>query len=89
MVETKGTARSGRKLKSEEGVRQATLKELFRLGWREGQLQWKPERQVPKTPHDLTKRERGQKYDVCWKATRSLSLFQPEQAYRFSSLRFG
>lgn len=38
------------------------------LGWRESQLQWKPEWQVPKTPHDLTKRERGQKYDVCGSA---------------------
>jgi len=46
--------------KPEEGVRQATIKELVRLGWREEQLRWKPEWQIPKTPHDLTKRERGQ-----------------------------
>jgi type I restriction enzyme M protein len=52
-------------LKPEEVVRQNTIKELLALGWKEGQLQWKPEWQVPKTPHDLTKRERGQKYDVC------------------------
>lgn len=52
-------------LKPEEAVRQRTIKELLRLGWPEAQLQWKPEWQVPKTPHDLTKRERGQKYDVC------------------------
>src|SRR4051812_20140142 len=52
-------------LKPEEQVRQSAIKELLRLGWREGQLQWKPEWPVPKTPHDLTKRERGQKYDIC------------------------
>jgi type I restriction enzyme M protein len=57
-----------KKLKPEEGVRQATIKKLHQLGWREGQLQWKPEWQVPKTPHDLTKRERGQKYEVCGSA---------------------
>jgi type I restriction enzyme M protein len=57
-----------KKLKPEEGVRQATIKKLHQLGWREGQLQWKPEWQMPKTPHDLTKRERGQKYEVCGSA---------------------
>lgn len=57
-----------KKLKPEEAVRQATIKKLHRLGWREGQLQWKPEWQVPKTPHDLTKRERGQKYEICGSA---------------------
>jgi hypothetical protein len=40
----------------------------MQLGWRENQLQWKPEWQVPKTPHDLTKRERGQKYETCGSA---------------------
>lgn len=55
-------------LKPEESVRQRVIKELLRLGWKEGQLQWKPEWQVPDTPHDLTKRERGQKYAVCGSA---------------------
>ncbi len=36
-------------LKPEETVRQSTIKELLRLGWKEGQLQWKPEWPVPKT----------------------------------------
>ena len=44
-------------LKPEERVRQDTVKELLRLGWKEGQLRWKPEWQIPKAPHDLTKRE--------------------------------
>jgi type I restriction enzyme M protein len=48
-----------------EAVRQKVIRKLLALGWGEGQLQWKPEWQVPKTPHDLTKRERGQKYEVC------------------------
>lgn len=52
-------------LRPEEQVRQSAIKKLLRLGWLEGHLQWKPEWPVPKTPHDLTKRERGQKYDIC------------------------
>src|ERR1700733_7710902 len=55
-------------LKPEESVRQRVLKELLRLGWSEHQLRWKPEWPIPKTPHDLTKRERGQKYEVCGSA---------------------
>lgn len=52
-------------LKPEEGVRQAVIKELIRIGWRQDQLLWKPEWPVPNAPHDLTKRERGQKYNIC------------------------
>lgn len=52
-------------VKPEENVRQQVIKDLMRLGWKETQLRWKPEWQVPDTPHDLTKRERGQKYAVC------------------------
>jgi len=59
---------AGGPLKPEEAVRQATVKNLLSLGWREEQLQWKPEWQVPKAPHDLTKRERGQKYEICGSA---------------------
>lgn len=55
-------------LKPEETVRQKIIRELLRLGWREGQLQWRPEWPVPRTPHDLTKRERAQKYEVCGSA---------------------
>jgi type I restriction-modification system DNA methylase subunit len=49
----------------EESVRQALLSQLRDFGWREEQIQWKPEWHVPDTPHDLTKRERGQKFGVC------------------------
>lgn len=56
------------RLKPEEAVRQTTIKELVRLGWQHDHLLWKPEWQVPKTPHDLTKRERGQKFDACGSA---------------------
>lgn len=55
-------------LAPEEGVRQATIRQLKALGWRDDQLQWRPEWQVPRAPNDLTKRERGQKYDVCGSA---------------------
>jgi hypothetical protein len=56
------------KLKPEENVRQRVIADLIRLGWKEDHLQWKPEWPVPDTPHDLTKRERGQKYAVCGSA---------------------
>jgi hypothetical protein len=52
----------------EEKVRQRVIAELRKLGWSEGQLRWKPEWPVPDTPHDLTKRERGQKYACCGSA---------------------
>ena len=52
-------------VRPEEIVRQNTLKSLHGLGWREEQIQWKREWPVPDTPHDLTKRERAQKYASC------------------------
>ncbi|MCJ7420951.1 restriction endonuclease subunit M [Sphingomicrobium astaxanthinifaciens] len=55
-------------VKPEEAVRQRVIKDLQELGWKEAQLRWKPEWQVPDTPHDLTKRERGQKYATCGSA---------------------
>jgi hypothetical protein len=54
--------------KPEEIVRQLTIQRLKSLGWTDDQLRWKPEWQIPDTPHDLTKRERGQKYAVCGSA---------------------
>jgi hypothetical protein len=55
----------GEATKPEERVRQKVLRDLRALGWSEDRLRWRPEWPVPKTPHDLTKRERGQRYDVC------------------------
>lgn len=55
-------------LKPEEQVRQRVIAELRGLGWPEHRLQWKPEWQVPDTPHDLTKRDRGQRYKACGSA---------------------
>jgi type I restriction enzyme M protein len=52
-------------VRPEEGVRQRVISELRKLGWREGQLRWRPEWPIPDTPHDLTKRERAQKYEIC------------------------
>jgi hypothetical protein len=51
--------------RKEEDVRQEVLRNLRQRGWREEQIQWKPEWSVPDTPHDLTKRERGQKFATC------------------------
>jgi len=51
--------------KPEERVRQRVLRDLKALGWPDDRLRWRPEWPVPKTPHDLTKRERGQRYDIC------------------------
>ena len=50
---------------NEEGVRQAVLSDLHAKGWSKDQVRWKPEWSIPDTPHDLTKRERGQKYAKC------------------------
>lgn len=47
---------------SEEVVRQRVLAGLKALGWKESQLQWRPEWRVPASPHELTKRERGQSF---------------------------
>jgi type I restriction enzyme M protein len=55
-------------LKPEEVVRQRVIKDLKALGWQEHRLRWKPEWQIPDTPHDLTKRERGQKFSICGSA---------------------
>ena len=52
----------------EEVVRQNVVAELKRLGWKESRLQWSPEWRVPDTPHDLTKRERGQSFKACGRA---------------------
>ena len=55
-------------MKPGETVRRSVFSELQRLGWKAERLRWKPEWEVPKTPHDLTKRERGQKYEACGSA---------------------
>lgn len=55
-------------LKPEETVRQSVIRDLISLGWRHDQLLWKPEWPIPNAPHDLTKRERGQKYNICGSA---------------------
>jgi len=61
--------RDGRGLTGpEEAVRQQVIKKLKKLGWKESRLQWKPEWRVPDTPHDLTKRERGQRFKACGRA---------------------
>ncbi|GAB3211136.1 hypothetical protein GCM10027294_32290 [Marinactinospora endophytica] len=57
-----------RKKNPEESVRQHVISSLKSLGWKESRLQWRPEWQVPATPHDLTKRERGQSFKACGRA---------------------
>src|SRR4051794_4717928 len=52
-------------MKPEERVRQKVLADLRHLGWSEDSLQWRPEWAVPDTPHDLTKRDRGQRFAIC------------------------
>lgn len=44
-------------------VRAPFLEKLKAAGWKDGQVQWKPEWRVPKTPHDASKREAGQSFD--------------------------
>jgi type I restriction enzyme M protein len=55
-------------LTPEEKVRQKIIAALKGLGWPDNRLRWKPEWQVPDTPHDLTKRDRGQKFKACGSA---------------------
>lgn len=55
-------------MKPEEAVRQKVVASLEALGWSAGRLQWKPEWPIPATPHDLSKRERGQKYAIAGSA---------------------
>ena len=55
-------------MKPEETVRQKVIAKLEALGWSSDRLQWKPEWSIPSTPHDLSKRERGQKYAVAGSA---------------------
>lgn len=50
----------------EDVVRAHTIVALKKLGWRDDQLQ--KEWPVPKLPNDLSKREKGQKYDRCGRA---------------------
>lgn len=52
----------------EEDVRQEVVKRLLRLGWHKEQLRYKPEWQVPATPHDISKREAGHKFNACGSA---------------------
>ena len=68
LVSTESPHKQASNLPPEEGVRQQVINDLKRLGWSEGQLRWKPEWPIPDTPHDLTKRERDQKYATCGSA---------------------
>jgi len=51
-------------MKPEEAVRQHVIRKLEDAGWATGRLQWKPEWPIVATPHDLSKRERGQRYAI-------------------------
>lgn len=55
-------------MKPEETVRQRVIAKLEALGWPSDRLQWRPEWSIPSTPHDLSKRERGQRYAVAGSA---------------------
>lgn len=55
-------------MKPEEAVRQNVIKKLEALGWSTDRLRWKPEWPIPATPHDLSKREKAQKYAVAGSA---------------------
>lgn len=68
-------------MKPEESVRQAVIARLEKLGWSPGRLQWKPEWRIPATPHDLSKRERGQKYAVAGSADLVAFADESHQSY--------
>jgi hypothetical protein len=79
------TSEPAQPARKEEDVRQDILKELRRFGWREEQIQWKPEWRVPDTPHDLSKRERGQSYATCGSC--DIVLFDGKGAGQWEGLR--
>jgi predicted RNA methylase len=58
-------------------VRRPTVQRLLELGWSEGQLQWKPEWRVPKTPHDAAKREGGTRNFESWPV--DLAIFDSDE----------
>lgn len=64
------------RMKPEERVRQTVIAELKKKGWKDEQLQWKPEWEVPDTPHDLSKREQGRKFASCGRC--DLVLFEDD-----------
>lgn len=55
-------------MKPEESVRQTVIKKLEAAGWSSDRLRWRPEWPIPATPHDLSKREKGQKYSIAGSA---------------------
>lgn len=68
----------------EEDVRDEIIDKLKEKGWEDDQIQSKPEWRVPDTPHDQTKRQKGQDFDTCGKC--DIALFDNDSR-EYSSLR--
>ena len=73
-------------MKPEETVRQKTIAALQNMGWSSDRLQWKPEWSIPATPHDLSKRERGQKFAVAGSADLVAFADDSHQSYALQAI---
>ncbi|MFE6254554.1 restriction endonuclease subunit M [Agromyces sp. NPDC057865] len=73
-------------MKPEETVRQEVIAKLDALGWSSGRLQWKPEWPIPATPHDLSKRERSQKYRIAGSADLVAFADDSRQSYALQAI---
>lgn len=63
----------------EDKVRDEVIKELLKLGWEKEQL--KKEWAVPDTPHDLSKREKGQQFSRCGRADLAIFADDSQEAH--------
>lgn len=67
------------KTNPEDIVRDQVIKELIKLGWEKDQL--KKEWSVPDTPHDLSKREKGQQFNRCGRADLAIFADDSQEAH--------
>lgn len=67
------------KTRPEDRVRDQVIKELIKLGWEKDQI--KKEWSVPDTPHDLSKREKGQQFNRCGRADLALFADDSKEAH--------
>lgn len=67
------------KNQAEDKVRDEVIKELIKRGWEKEQL--KKEWTVPDTPHDLSKREKGQQFSRCGRADLAIFADDSQEAH--------
>ena len=73
-------------MKPEETVRQKVISDLQSMGWATERLRWRPEWSIPATPHDLSKRERGQKYAIAGSSDLVAFADESQQSYALQAI---